>query len=253
VAAEATSGTIDHVDDRDAGQDVGIDVAAVAKLLADGARAGFCLALLDGCAWTASELARHIGVAPSTASEHLNLLVAGGLLAEERHGRHRYLRLANAQVVELIESLAVLAPRRSAPSRSLAAAGRRNALARARLCYDHIAGALALQITDAMTERGLLDLGPDPRLTDSGTLWLAETGIALPGGSRRPLVRSCLDWTERRPHLGGAVGAAVCSHAFTAGWITRIGTTRAVSVTPTGRRVLHEHLGLPDDAEATSR
>ncbi|MFD4322894.1 ArsR/SmtB family transcription factor [Streptomyces sp. NPDC058548] len=228
-----------------AGQDVGVDLAGVARLLADGTRAAFCLALLDGRAWTANELARYAGVAPSTATSHLNLLVNGGLLVEERHGRHRYIRVADRSVVELIESLAALAPQRSAQPRSLSASGRQQALARARLCYDHLAGTVALAITDAMVERALLEWGPEPALTRTGALWLAEVGITVPGGSRRPPVRACLDWTERRTHLAGAVGAALCAHALATGWMTRIGTTRALTVTPAGRRAWHGHLGLP--------
>ncbi|WP_316529548.1 ArsR/SmtB family transcription factor [Kitasatospora brasiliensis] len=233
------------VDVQRAGRDVGVDLAGVARLLADDTRAAFCLALLDGRAWTANELARHAGVAPSTATSHLNLLVGGGLLVEERHGRHRYVRVADPRVVELIESLAALAPRRSAPPRSLAASGRQQALARARLCYDHLAGTVALAVTDAMVERGLLEWGPEPGLTGKGARWLTEAGVAVPAGSRRPPVRACLDWTERRPHLGGAVGAALCAHALDAGWMTRIGTSRALLVTPAGRRAWHEQLGLP--------
>lgn len=224
---------------------MGVDLAGVARLMADGTRAAFCLALLDGRAWTATELARHAGVAPSTATTHLNLLVRGGLLVEERHGRHRYLRVADIRVVELMESLAALAPYKAASPRSLSASGRQQALARARLCYDHLAGAVSLAITDAMVERGLLRWGPEPELTGDGAAWLAGVGITLPSGSRRPLVRACLDWTERRPHLAGAVGAALCGHALTVGWITRIGTTRALAVTDTGRHALHDHLGLP--------
>ncbi|MFH8533811.1 ArsR/SmtB family transcription factor [Streptomyces tendae] len=228
-----------------AGQDVGVDLAGVAKLLADGTRAAFCLALLDGRAWTANELARYAGIAPSTATSHLNLLVNGGLLAEERHGRHRYVRVADRRVFELIESLAALAPQDKARPRSLSASGRQHAMARARLCYDHLAGTVALAITDAMVERGLLDWGPEPGLTDTGALWLVEIGITVPTGSRRPPVRACLDWTERRPHLAGAVGAALCAHALTTGWMTRVGTTRALLVTPAGREAWHDHLGLP--------
>ncbi len=222
-----------------------MDLARVARLLADGTRAAFCLALLDGRAWTANELARYAGVAPSTATSHLNLLVSGGLFVEERHGRHRYVRVADRRVIELIESLAALAPQGSARPRSLSASGRQLALARARLCYDHLAGSVALAITDAMVGRALLEWSPEPRLTSNGALWLAESGITVPSGSRRPPVRACLDWTERRPHLAGAVGAAVCAHALTAGWMTRIGTTRALIVTPAGRRAWHDHLGLP--------
>ncbi|MFF8281218.1 ArsR/SmtB family transcription factor [Streptomyces albus] len=224
----------------------GPDLAAVAQLLADGTRASFCLALLDGRAWTATELARHAGVAASTATEHLNALVRGNLLVEERQGRHRYVRLADAPVAELVENLAALAPDRPAPPRSLSAAGRRRALAHARTCYDHLAGALGVAITDAMTERGLLDWEHGLRLTGAGEGWLAELGVTVPAGTRRPAVRSCLDWTERRPHLAGAIGAALCGHALDSGWILRIGTTRAVTVTPEGRQVLRDRLGLSD-------
>ncbi|MYW15671.1 helix-turn-helix domain-containing protein [Streptomyces sp. SID2955] len=229
----------------------GPDLAALAGLLADSTRAGFCLALLDGRAWTATELARHVGVAASTATEHLNLLVAGGLLAQERQGRHRYVRLADAATAELVENLASMAPLRAAPPHSLPAVNRSRALARARTCYDHLAGALGVAITTAMTDRGLLDWEHGLTLTGNGTAWLNELGITLPPDKRRPPVRSCLDWTERRPHLAGTVGAAVCRHAFDSGWITQIGTSRAVVLTDTGQRALRDHLGPSDDWSVT--
>ncbi|MFE2292737.1 helix-turn-helix domain-containing protein [Streptomyces sp. NPDC059452] len=229
----------------------GPDLAALAGLLADGTRASFCLALLDGRAWTANELARHAGVAASTATGHLNLLVNGGLLTEERQGRHRYVRLADPETAELIENLASMAPRRLAPPRSLPAVNRGRALARARTCYDHLAGTLGVAITTAMTDRGLLDWEQGLTLTGNGTAWLAELGIALPPATRRPPVRSCLDWTERRPHLAGAAGAALCAHAFDSGWIRRIGTSRAVALTDTGRQTFRAHLGLSDDSLVT--
>jgi DNA-binding transcriptional ArsR family regulator len=222
----------------------GPDLAALAGLLADSTRASICLALLDGRAWTAGELARMARVAPSTATEHLNLLVTGGLLVQERQGRHRYVRLAGPDTAALIESLASMAPHRAAPPRSLPAASRRRALERARTCYDHLAGTLGVAITDAMTGRGLLDWSRGAVLTERGMRWLGEVGIAPPPATGRPLVRSCLDWTERRPHLAGGVGAAICRHALDAGWISRIGTGRAVTVTDKGRRALQEHLGL---------
>ncbi|QMU77288.1 winged helix-turn-helix transcriptional regulator [Streptacidiphilus sp. PB12-B1b] len=235
------------MDNQREGRDVGLDLAAVARLLADGTRAEFCLALLDGRAWTATELARRAGVAASSATEHLNVLVRGGLLVEERHGRHRYLRLADPRVMALIESLAALAPQHAPRPRSLSGSGRQRALARARLCYDHLAGELGLAVTDAMADHGLLDWGTDPSLTAKGAAWVNGLGIVLPdaSASRRPLVRACLDWTERRPHLGGAVGAAICGHALAAGWLTRIGTTRALTLTDLGRRELRDHIGLP--------
>jgi hypothetical protein len=117
-------------------------------------------------------------------------------------------------------------------------------MARARTCYDHLAGALGVLVTDAMTGRGLLDWARGPALTGDGARWFAALGITLPPATRRPVVRSCLDWTERRPHLAGAAGAALCGHAFDSGWITRIGTGRAVTLTGTGRDALQEHLGL---------
>jgi DNA-binding transcriptional ArsR family regulator len=220
------------------------DVAALAGLLADGTRASFCLALLDGRAWTASELARHAGVAASTASEHLTLLVGGGLLAEERQGRHRYVRLADPGVAELIESLASRAPRSTGAARTLSAANRRVALARARTCYDHLAGELGVAITDAMTYRGLLDWSEGIALTTAGRVWLAEVGIEVAATSRRPAVRSCLDWTERRAHVAGAVGAAFYRHAIDVGWVKRIGSGRAVSLTDAGGDALERLLGL---------
>ncbi|GAA1274373.1 winged helix-turn-helix domain-containing protein [Kitasatospora nipponensis] len=234
------------------GRDIGVDLAAVARLLADRTRADFCLALLDGRAWTATELARRAGVAASSATEHLNVLVRGGLLVEERHGRHRYLRMTDPRVLALIESLAALAPHRTAEPRSLSGSGRRRALARARLCYDHLAGELGLAVTDSMADRGLLAWGSDPSLTAQGAAWLDDLGIALPEASRRPLVRACLDWTERRPHLGGAVGAALCGHALAAGWVTRIGTTRALAVTELGSEALRDHIGLSAATEPPS-
>ncbi|MER5769491.1 ArsR/SmtB family transcription factor [Streptomyces sp. NPDC001985] len=225
----------------------GPDLAALAGLLADSTRAGFCLALLDGRAWTAAELARHAGVAASTATEHLNRLVAGGLLTQERQGRHRYVRLADAATAELIENLAAMAPPRTEPPRSLPGVNRSRALARARTCYDHLAGALGVEITRAMTHRGLLDWERGLTLTGDGIAWLDELGITLPPG-RRPPVRSCLDWTERRPHLAGTAGAALCAHGFGSGWFTRIGTSRAVALTGTGRTALRDHLGLSGEA-----
>jgi DNA-binding transcriptional ArsR family regulator len=223
------------------------DLAGLAGLLADGTRAAICLALLDGRAWTATELARHAGVAAPTATGHLNLLVAGGLLAQERQGRHRYVRLASAEVATLIENLAAMAPPRPAAPRSLTTASRHRALARARTCYDHLAGALGVQVADAMTGRGLLNLDRGLALTDDGVRWFAGLGIDLPSATRRPLVRSCLDWTERRPHLAGAAGAALCGHALSRRWITRIGTSRAVALTGAGRDAFHAHLGLAAD------
>ncbi|WP_143642206.1 ArsR/SmtB family transcription factor, partial [Streptomyces viridochromogenes] len=132
-------------------------LARLAALIADETRAACLLALLDGRAWTAGELARHAGVAPSTLSEHLGKLVAGGLLAEERQGRHRYVRLADTRTAQLVEDLvAQVSPGARPAPRSLREAGAHSAMARARTCYDHLAGRLGIALTDALTGRGLL-------------------------------------------------------------------------------------------------
>jgi DNA-binding transcriptional ArsR family regulator len=219
------------------------DLAALAGLLADGTRARFCLALLDGRVWTAIELARHAGVAASTATGHLNLLVAGGLLAEERQGRHRYVRLADPGTAEMIESLAAMTPGRMDSARSLSAVNRNRALTRARTCYDHLAGVLCVAVTDAMTSRALLDWDHGLAVTSAGLAWLADLGLTLPA-SRRPPVRSCLDWTERRPHLNGALAAAILDRVIEFGWFEHGASPRSLVLTEKGDEGLAEVFGF---------
>ncbi|MFJ8092926.1 ArsR/SmtB family transcription factor [Streptomyces griseofuscus] len=219
-------------------------LAALAGLIADETRAMCLLALLDGRAWTAGELARHAGVAASTVSEHLGKLVAGGLLAQERQGRHRYVRLADARGAALVEDLAARVPPAAGRVRTLRATSAGAAMARGRTCYDHLAGRLGIALTDALTARGLLRQDTGFALTDAGVRWFAATGISLTPTGRRPLARGCLDWTERRPHLAGVAGAALCRHALDAGWCERIGSGRAVRVTREGERVLRSLLGI---------
>ncbi|NGO13299.1 winged helix-turn-helix transcriptional regulator [Streptomyces sp. HC44] len=219
-------------------------LAALAGLIADETRAAFLLALLDGRAWTAGELARYGGVAASTASEHLGKLVAGGLLAEERQGRHRYVRLADARVAQLIEDLAAhVAPSAGRP-RGLRESSAGSAMARGRTCYDHLAGRLGIAITNALTALGLLRQHAGFALTDDGLAWFDDHGIPLVRTGRRPLARACLDWTERRPHLAGVAGATLCRHALDAGWCVRIGSERAVKVTDKGEQAFAELLGI---------
>lgn len=221
------------------------DLAALASLLADETRAGFALALLDGRAWTAGELARHGRVAASTASGHLGKLVAGGLLAEERQGRHRYVRLADDRVAHLVEELAAYAsPGPASRPRTLRESSAAHAMARGRTCYDHLAGRLGITVTEAMTARGLIAQDSGFSLTGRGVDWFDGAGIPLVRTGRRPLARGCLDWTERRPHLAGVSGARLCAHALESGWCVRIGSERAVKVTAEGERALHELLGI---------
>ncbi|AIR97509.1 ArsR/SmtB family transcription factor [Streptomyces glaucescens] len=220
-------------------------LAAFAGLIADTTRAACLLALLDGRAWTAGELARRAGVAPSTLSEHLGKLVAGGLLAEERQGRHRYVRLADARTAQLLEDLAAqVTPRAPGRPGGLRESSAGSAMARGRTCYDHLAGRLGIAVTDAFGELGLLDREGGFALTGAGLAWFGATGIPLDRTGRRPLARACLDWTERRPHLAGTAGAALCRHALDAGWCVRIGSERAVKVTADGERALAELLGI---------
>ncbi|MFI6511065.1 ArsR/SmtB family transcription factor [Streptosporangium sp. NPDC050855] len=252
-----------------------VPLAALAALLADDTRARFCLALLDGRAWSAGRLAAHAQVAASTASEHLSRLVGGGLLAEERRGRHRYVRLASPQVAQLVEDLAACALTTGRPAEpgepgepgrtggsghgaggrsgtggaarpgTLRAAGAARAMAQARTCYDHLAGRLGVAITDALTARGLLWQEGGFALSRAGLEWFAtDLGARLPAGGRRPMARACLDWTERRPHLAGSAGAVLCATALERGWVTRIGSERALAVSAAGQRALRDLLGL---------
>ncbi len=224
-------------------------VAAYAALLADRTRAAMCLALLDGRAWTSGELARHTGVAASTASEHASAMVAAGLLAEERQGRHRYLRLAGPQTAQLVEDLAAAVGVRPAPT-SLRTARVARDLAWARTCYDHLAGALGVALLDALAAAGLITTTVGTALTPAGRSWFTDLGCAaaLDAPTRRPLVRTCLDWTERRPDLAGALGAALHDQLQQRGWTSTRPSTRAVTLTDTGRTALQALLPitLPD-------
>ncbi|THV32073.1 ArsR/SmtB family transcription factor [Glycomyces paridis] len=227
----------------------GARLAGLAALLADPTRATFCLLLLDGRAWTAGELARRAAVAPSTASGHLDRLVASGLCAQERQGRHRYVRLADRRAAALIEDLAGHLPPAPAAT-GLRAATASAALARGRTCYDHLAGRLGVAVTDAMLARGYIEGGFT--LSTKGAEWMDTVLGAGPDSwprSRRPAARACLDWTERRPHLAGRAGAEVCRAFLDLAWIRRVGTGRAVRLTADGVTALGAHLGI-EDADA---
>jgi DNA-binding transcriptional ArsR family regulator len=229
-------------------------IAEIAALVGDPARAAMLAALMDGRALTATELARTAGVAPQTASGHLARLSGGGLLAAEKQGRHRYHRLASPAVARMIEGIMQTAAAGAPATRAFVRTGPRDvAMRSARTCYDHLAGRLGVAITDAMIEGGHLEFEDDGgALTDSGATLLERLGIALPvaGRAGRVFCRPCLDWSERRPHVAGRVGAAICSHCFERGWIRRIPDTRAVEVTPKGRAALRSsfRIGVAEPA-----
>ena len=236
-----------------------IDIAAVAAVLADQGRAKMILALGDGRALAASTLAAEAGVAASTASVHLAKLADAGLVDVEAHGRHRYYRLSGPHVAELLEALSRLAP--VGPVRSLREGSRAHAMRSARTCYDHLAGRLGTSIMAALLDRGVLTGGDgtfdpardrlsapgrdhDYRLTDVGRAWMDDFGVKVPTGSHRPLIRYCVDWSEQRHHLAGALGAALLTRLTDLDWVRRSPTSRAVHVTNDGRAGLAATFGV---------
>ena len=221
------------------------DLAAMGALIGDPARARMLLALLDGSARPASELAMLGGVSRPTASLHLAKLVEGGLLEVERRGRHRYFRLAGPEVGRALEALAAISP--PLPARSLRAAQQGEALRLARMCYDHLAGRLGVALTERLLELGwLVESAGAFDLTARGHQRLARWGIDVDGlrRQRRRFAFPCLDWSERKHHLAGALGAALASRLLDLDWIRRVPRTRAVRLTGAGHRGLAEVFGL---------
>lgn len=222
-----------------------IDIAQVAALVGDPARANILDALLDGRALTATELAYCAGVSPQTASGHLTRLTDGQLLTVMKQGRHRYYRLAGDHVGRMLESIMAVAS--VGPQRHRPASRQDDALRFARTCYDHFAGRLGVGLVDGLGARGALILSPEAgELTDAGAALLDDFGVDMAKlrAQRRMFCRPCLDWTERRLHLGGAVGAALAARCFELGWTKHQKAGRAVLVTPPGRRGLAEVFGV---------
>jgi len=222
------------------------DVASVAALMGDRARCAMLTALIDGSERPAGELAKAAGVSAATASGHLQRLVAGGLVSVRSGGRHRYYRLSGPLVGAAIEALSLISPPVEARSlrQSIAAA----ALAEARSCYDHLAGRAGIALRDSLLTRDLLsaDGARDFRLTDRGLRFLQELGLDAEPllRSRRMLARDCLDWTERKPHLAGALPAALLARFLELGWLDRRRNDRALTITDLGQANLPA-LGQP--------
>ena len=226
--------------------------ASVAALAGDPARAGMLHALMDGRALTASELARVAGVTPQTASGHLSRMTDAGLLAMIKQGRHHYHRLASPAVAQMMESIMLVASGSELPTKRLATGPRDAAMRRARMCYDHLAGTLGVALADALVDNGYAEMtGEAGSLTPDGASFLAGLGIDVEAliakqgkRSARVLCRPCLDWSERRSHLAGTVGAAICSQSLAKGWIRRIDGTRTINITPKGVRAFREQFGV---------
>ncbi len=214
----------------------GPSIAPIAALAGDPARANMLAALLSGKALTASELAGEAGVTAQTASSHLAKLEAGGLVAVAAQGRHRYFRLAGPDVAEMLETMMGVAARtghlRTRPGPS------DHAIRKARVCYDHLAGEMGVQLYDRLVALRHLAGGDAPRLTTRGEAFARDFGIDLAAldSGRRPLCRTCLDWSMRRHHLAGGLGAALLARFYDLKWARRDRATRAVHFTPAGEK-----------------
>ena len=228
----------------------GPNIAAIAAMVGDPARANMLSALLNGAALTASELALEAGVTKQTASSHLAKLADAGLVAVEAQGRHRYYRLADADVARLLETLMGVAARakalRSRPG------PKEPALRRARICYDHLAGELGVALFEAFIHNKWIQPGPENTytLTKLGRIKVQTFGVDLDDIEKgaRPLCRSCLDWSVRRHHLAGALGAAILDVIFDRGWVTQKRGSRVLDFTRSGEAGLRRVFAFPEDA-----
>nr|WP_319382718.1 helix-turn-helix transcriptional regulator [uncultured Roseibium sp.] len=219
----------------------GPDIARIGSLIGDPARANILGALLSGKALTATELAGEAGITGQTASSHLKKLLEGGLLAQAKQGRHRYYQLAGPEVASVLEAVMGLAARKG--HLRVRTGPRDPAMRAARVCYDHLAGDMAVRIFDSMQSRGFLKVTEEKSgigLTERGEAFVCDAGIDLEGlkSSRRPLCRACLDWSERRSHLAGSLGAAFLAKFQSEGWIRREKESRVVHISPIGHESL---------------
>lgn len=217
----------------------GPNIARIASLVGDPARADALTALMTDRALTATELAAIAGVTKQTMSAHLAKLVDAGLVVVEPQGRHRYFRLADADVAGLLESLMGVAFRTGAVR--LISSPREPALRKARVCYDHLAGEAGVAVYEALLSQRALEAGSAGlRLTRSGADWFARLGVDTEAAARqrRVFCRPCMDWSERRHHLAGALGAALLTRLGALGWVKRDPRSRAIAITPTGERGL---------------
>jgi DNA-binding transcriptional ArsR family regulator len=222
-------------------------VAAAAALIGEPARAALLIALTEAEYLPARELAARAGIAPSTASGHLSRLLDGDLVVARRSGRHRYFRLANTEVATAIEALSAIAPSRRVSSRREATIG--DALREARTCYDHLAGRLGVELTAALEREGILvqDEEAEYRLGEDAARYLSAefaTDLGELQLQRRTLARACVDWSERRRHVAGALGAALAASVLERGWVKRRNGNRSLEVTPDGCQAFEHRFGI---------
>lgn len=222
-----------------------VNIAAVAALLAEPARASILIALGDGRAFTAGELARQGKIAPSTASEHLNRLVESGLIVAEKQGRNRFYRLGDPLIIEIIENMSLLAPRMKV--RSLSDSESANAVRKARLCYKHLAGQLGVALSETLVAHQLLsETETGYLLEEQGRAELAAFGLHSPLLTRTGtiVIPRHIDWSERRHHLAGELGRAFAERLFDLGWLQHARQSRAVHLTQEGHEGLAQRFGL---------
>lgn len=224
-------------------------IARIAALVGEPARTGMLVALMDGRALTANELAAAGHITPATASRHLALLVEADLLKVEKQGRHRYHRLASVDVARVLEGIMQLAAQAAPPAARIATGPRDAEMRLARTCYDHLAGGLAVAMAEKLVQDGAVVVEDDTAVvTDRAGAVLAGLGLQsevvhAQGTGKRPACRPCLDWGERRMHLAGRLGALLCAHTLEMGWLLQKPGTRALGLTPRGATALRDWLG----------
>jgi len=241
------------VDDRP--DDDSPDIARVASLVGEPARGRMLTALMEGRALTATELALEAGVAPSTASSHLEKLSAAGLVTLARQGRHRYFRISGPEVAAALEGLMAIAPR-GRPRGNDGPGVRDQGLRRARICYDHLAGEAAVRLLGELCERKWLrSTHHGIAMTPDGEAWFRRLGVDFDAlhEKRRPLCLACLDWSERQFHLAGALGAALLDRLLALRWVRRETGTRAVTISPQGAAFLERLQPPAEDETARTR
>jgi DNA-binding transcriptional ArsR family regulator len=228
----------------------GPNIARIASLVGDPARSDALTALMTDRALTATELAAIAGITKQTMSAHLSKLVEAALVAVEQQGRHRYFRLADEDVAGLLESLMGVAFRTGAVR--ILSSPREPALRKARICYDHLAGEVGVRVYEALLRHRVLEMSQKGlRLSESGVQWFGRLGINTDAAARqrRTFCRSCMDWSERRYHLAGSLGAALLSRFCDLGWARRDQSSRVIRFTPKGERDLSDLIGAGNPAE----